>query len=194
MKKMSTNTLTIGAVLTAIVFVLQLVAVLLRFLGIFAPSLVLVPIVIGAALCGVSMSTWLGFVFAVSVLVSGDAASFLAVDVFGTIATVILKGIAAGFFAGVIYKAFAKINKTVGVVASAIICPVVNTGVFLLGCLVFFMDTLRAWGEGMGFDNVFLYMIVGLVGTNFIFELALNMILSPAIVRLLNIKELKKVK
>ena len=65
--------------------------------------------------------------------------------------------------------------------------PVVNTGIFLLGCLVFFLPTVREWGQAMGFENVGTYMIVGLVGGNFLFELLFNVILSPVIVRLVRL-------
>ena len=75
--------------------------------------------------------------------------------------------------------------------AAAIVCPVVNTGIFLLGCLVFFLDTVRlgAIAEGLSVGG---YLIVVFVGLNFVFELLSNIIFSPAIVRLLDIKLGKK--
>ena len=51
------------------------------------------------------------------------------------------------------------------------------------------MDTIREWGAGMGFENAFAYIILGMVGINFIIEMILNIVLSPAVVRLLNIKK-----
>ena len=87
-----------------------------------------------------------------------------------------------------IYKALEKKNKYLAVVSSAVVCPIVNTGLFLVGCSVFFMDTIRQWAEGAGFgSDVGKYMIVGLVGLNFVFELAVNAVLSPVILRLINI-------
>ena len=63
-----------------------------------------------------------------------------------------------------------------------------NTGVFLLGCLAFFMDTLALWGEGLGFgSNVGKYMIFGLVGTNFLIEMAVIIVFAPAIVRIIKV-------
>ena len=87
--------LTLAAMLTAIVVVLQLLGSFVRF-GTFSISLVLIPIVIGASLLGWQLGAWLGFVFSVVVLLSGDAAPFLAVNTFGTILTVLLKGTLAG--------------------------------------------------------------------------------------------------
>lgn len=186
--KMSTQTMVLGAVLTALVVILQLMGGFIR-LGMFQISLVLLPIVIGAATCGVGVGAWLGFVFGMVVLLNGDAAPFLAVSVPGTIITVLAKGIACGLTAGIVYKALEKFNRYAAVIAAAIVCPIVNTGVFLLGCLVFFMNTIREWGVAEGYTNVVGYMFLGLVGGNFLVELASNIILSPAIVKLLNIRK-----
>ncbi|MBE6911040.1 MAG: ECF transporter S component [Ruminococcaceae bacterium] len=216
-KRMSTETIVLGAVLTALVIVLQLAGAFIRF-GPFSISLVLIPIVIGAATCGVWVSSWLGFVFGIAVLLSGDAAAFLAIDVPGTIITVLAKGIGCGFAAGFVYnmllefldkrsknvvdrmksnqqlcsscergvlKYISRNNKYIAVLAAAIACPIANTGIFLIGCAVFFLDTLAVWSGG---GSVLYYMIFGLVGANFLFELGSNIILSPVVVRLLNIK------
>lgn len=187
--KASTKTMVLGAVLTALVVILQFLGAFIK-LGPFSISLVLVPIVIGCATCGVSIGAWLGLVFGITVLISGDAAAFLAVNVIGTVITVLLKGALCGLLAGVVYKALEQKNRYLAVILAAIVCPLVNTGVFLLGCLVFFLSTIKEWAMGFGFgENVAQYMIFGLVGGNFLVELAMNIVLSPAIVRLLNIRE-----
>lgn len=189
-RKKQTQVLVLGAILTALVVILQFMGSFIRF-GPFAISLVLIPIVIGAATCGVKIGTWLGFIFGVVVLISGDASAFLAVNVFGTIVTVLLKGAACGLAAGLIYKLLEKYNRYLAVIAAAVVCPIVNTGVFLLGCVMFFMDTVAEWGAALGFGGTLEYMFLGLVGGNFLFELASNIILSPVIVRVLNIKNKK---
>lgn len=183
----STKNLALGAILTALVIVLQLLGQFIKF-GPASVSLVLVPIIIGAAVCGPAISAWLGLVFGVVVLFT-DAVAFISINVVGTIVTVLLKGILCGLIAGLIYKLFEKKNLYLGVVFSAIVCPIVNTGIFLLGCYLFFFDTIREWGLSAGFTNVGEYMIVGLVGLNFIFELLVNVVLSPIIVRLINIRK-----
>ena len=251
---------------TAIVVVLQSIGAAIRF-GTFSVSLVLMPIVVGAALYGVWAGAWLGFVFGLVVLLSGDAAPFMVINPFGTIVTVILKGTLAGAAAGLVYKllsgrettgrlalvissllmmaggvfciifgakenagdlaedvmaavrsssestgisgtAFIVIgavlsavglaillytiikkpvlNVSAAVFASAAIAPIVNTGIFLIGCRLFFFETIKQWAGG---TDVGTYMIVGLVGFNFIFELVINLILSPAIVMLIRYGE-----
>ena len=96
---------------TAIVIVLQLMGSFIRF-GTFSISLVLVPVVIGAALYGAGAGAWLGFVFGVVVLLSGDAAAFLGVNALGTILTVLVKGTLAGLLSGLVYKALENKNRT----------------------------------------------------------------------------------
>ena len=46
---------------------------------------------------------------------------------------------------------------------------------------------ISQWAAGSGFENVGTYMIVGLVGLNFVFELVVDIVLSPIVVRLINI-------
>ena len=175
-----------GGILTALVIVLQLLGQFIRF-GPFSISLVLVPIIIGAAMCSTYISTWLGLIFGVIVLMN-DAAAFLAISVPGTVVTVLLKGAACGLAAGLIYKLLSAKNQYLAVIMAAIICPIVNTGIFLIGCRLFFYDTISQWGIGAGFSNPVEYMFLGLVGGNFLFELVANIILCPAIVRILRIK------
>ena len=147
----------------------------------------LIPIVVGAAMYGTAAGAWLGFIFGLVVLLSGDAAAFLGVNALGTIITVIAKGTLAGLCAGLVFRALVKTNTYVAVIVSAVVCPVVNTGVFLLGCLLFFMETINGWAAAAGFASAGTYMIVGLVGLNFVFELLVNVILSPVIVRIISI-------
>ena len=186
-KPMETRTLTGLAIFTAIVVVLQLVAALVGHVGIFSITLVLVPLVVGAALYGPGAGAWLGFVFGVVVLLSGDAAPFLAVNIPGTIITVLAKGTLAGWLSGLVYRLFQKKRTMLAVTAAALTTPVVNTGVFLLGCLAFFLPTIREWAAAAGFANDGSYMVLGLVGVNFLLEIALNIVLSPVILRLIRI-------
>ena len=182
---MSTEALVIAAVLTALVVVLQLLCSFIKT-GIFSITLALIPIVIGASKCGVKVGAWLGFVFGLVVLLTGDAAPFMAVNIPGTIATVLLKGTLSGLIAGMVYKLFEKYNKYLAVMAAALVCPVVNTGVFVLGCFAFFMDTIASWAGG---GDAITYLFFTMVGVNFFIEIGSNLILSPAAVRLLNIKK-----
>jgi uncharacterized membrane protein len=182
--KRQTLNLAIGGILTAIVIVLQAVGASIKF-GAFSISLILIPVVLGAALCGPVVSAWLGLVFGAVVLLSGDAATFLAISVPGTVITVLLKGVLCGLFAGLVFDALKKKNITLATMAAAIVAPVTNTGVFLLGCRIFFFDAVKEWGVGAGFVSVTKYMLVGFVGLNFLFELLTNIVLCPIVIRII---------
>ena len=181
--------LTTAGILTAIVVVFQFIGASIKF-GTFSVSLVLIPIVIGAALGGKYVSAWLGFIFGIVVLLSGDAATFFTINPIGTVITVILKGTLAGFVGGIAFELLKKINTYFAVIISAILVPITNTGVFLIGCKLFFFDTIKEWA--VGFENTFTYMIVALVGMNFIFELAINIVLSPSVVGAVNVLSKKR--
>ncbi len=181
-----TNKIVGVGIFTAIVVVLQLLGSFIKF-GTFSVSLVLIPIVVGAALYGIGAGAWLGLAFGVTVLASGDAAPFLAVNPVGTVITVILKGVLAGLAAGAVYKLIEKKSVLGAAICSAITAPVVNTGSFLVGCVIFFMPTINEWAAAAGMENAGKFMIVGLVGLNFIFELAVNLVLSSVIVKLIKL-------
>ena len=162
--------LTMMGMLTALVMLLQMV-VHIKF-GIFSLSTVLIPIVVGSALYGVAAGAWLGLVFALAVFLSGDAAFFLGINMAGTIITVTAKGIACGAASGFVYKLLKKKNEKAAAVASSVACPVVNTGVFVVGCLIFFSYDMK-------------YILTAFVGLNFIIELAVNALLSSTIIFLI---------
>ena len=174
--KINTNTIIGLGLLTAIVVVMQFISMGLRF-GTFSITLTLIPIVVGSG-------AWLGFVFGVTVLLTGDANLFLAVNIPGTIITVILKGTLAGAAAGFVYKLISKKNQIAAVIVSAVVAPVVNTGIFVLGSYVFFFDYLSGLAEG---TNLFVFILVGLVGINFFIELGINLVLNPAILQIIRI-------
>lgn len=174
-------------VFAAIVIALQLLGGGIKIGAMFSISLVLLPIVVGAALYEAKAGAILGFTFGVAVLFSGDAAPFLAVDPLATVGVVLLKGTLAGLFAGYAYQLISKWNTYVAVIISAIVCPVINTGVFLLGCKLFFLETITQWAATFGYANAANYMIFGLAGVNFLIELGVNIVLSPVIVRLIKL-------
>ena len=183
-KRKQIETLALGAVLTALVIILQFMGSFIRF-GMFSVSLVLVPIVIGAAMCGIKVAAWLGFVFGAVVLLSGDAAPFMSISLYGTGITVLAMGFGCGLAGGFVYKLLNEKSKYLAVMAASVVCPVVNTGIFLLGCAVFFLEGITPWAVAEGCKNVVEYMFLFLAGGNFIFELVTNLILGPAVTTLL---------
>lgn len=193
-KKINVKTLTGIGLLTALVVVLQFVSMGLRFSA-FSITLTLIPIVVGSALYGWQWGAWLGLVFGGVVLATGDANLFLTFNVPATILVVLVKGAAAGACTGLAYKLIHKKNEIAAVLVSSIVAPVVNTGLFFAGSLLFFRSDLEKFNAdmGLGFGNVYMLIIVAFIGINFPIELGTNLILNPVAVRLISIAK-KKIK
>ena len=175
-------------ILTAIIIVLQVVTTYFPTKP-FAITLALIPIVIGAALFGKGAGAYLGAVFSAVVVVMciigadlGGAMIFNANPVLCVIMCM-LKGTAAGFVAGLVYNLIAKKNQILGAVAAAFCAPIVNTGIFIIGTLLFFRETLQSWA---GETDILCFAVIGLTGVNFLVELGVNMVLAPVIVRIIN--------
>ncbi|MBQ7045400.1 MAG: ECF transporter S component [Clostridia bacterium] len=187
--KKQTQTIVLGAIMTALVVILQWLGSATTFFGPFSTAVALIPIVLGAALCGKWIGAWLGFVFGVVVILSGGAALFLAFDIPGTIVTVLLKGTLCGLAAGLTYQLLKKVNKYLAVFSAALVCPLVNTGVFLLGCYVFFMDSADQIAAALELSVSGMALFWALAMGNFVLEIVTNVVLAPVILRILNIKK-----
>jgi uncharacterized membrane protein len=175
------------AMLAAIIVVLQQIVIPLP--GGLTLSLVLVPIVIGAVMFGPAAGATLGGVFGIVVTFlvmtarAGDLSTMMWVANPAVTALVcILKGVAAGFVAGLVARAFKK-RTFIGILLAAAVAPIVNTGIFLLGMLTVFRDVMMTFAAniGMGSADAIYFAVVVLVGVNFILEFAANLILSPSI-------------
>jgi len=186
-KKMSTQKLALLALLAALVAILAYLGGFVKIGGLASISLTLIPVVVGAALCGPGAGGFLGGVAGVIFFMTADSVFWLGLSIPGTIITVMVKGILSGYFAGLVYKALEGKNRYLAVIASAIVCPVVNTGIFILGCFVFFMDTVNAGAVAEGM-SIGAYILIFFVGLNFVFELLSNIILSLVILRLINLR------
>lgn len=171
------------ALMSAIVVVLQMLGSFIKFGPMVSISLVLVPIVVGAAMYGPLAGAILGGVFSIVVLLQPDTAFFYGISFFGTVITVLVKGISAGWLSGLVYRLLSKTNTMLGVLSAAILCPIVNTGLFALGCRLFFWDALAELGNG----NAVVYLFTVMIGFNFLAELAANAICSPVILRILHV-------
>ncbi len=183
MKKTNVRSMVGIALLIAIVVVLQLLGQFIKLGPMVSVSLVLLPIVVGAAVYGPGAGAILGFAFSVVVLLQPDTAFFYGLSVIGTVITVVVKGTLCGWLAGLVYRAFEKTRQLLGIVLSAVICPIVNTAIFFAGCCTFFLKPL----EATGIDNVPFYVITVFIGFNFIAEFLVNVLCCPIIVRLLQV-------
>lgn len=179
---------TILGVLTAIIVVLQIFGSYFR-IGTISLSFVLVPIVIGGILTGVIGGTILGFIFGVITLVMGvvgaDQFTFILFSdhPFLTILTCVIKGSAAGFMSGFIYKLLKDKNLTLSTFAASAVAPIVNTGLFIVGAFCM-ADTLNSNFVAEN-SNVVYFIFIGCAGINFLIELAINLVLAPSVCKII---------
>lgn len=177
------------ASLGAIVAVLQYISMFIKF-GPFNITLALTPIVVGAVLYGPKAGGVLGFIMGLVVLLTNSEAFFV-VNPLATIFVCLFKSMFAGIIAGYIMQLFRKNekNKTVAVITASIITPIINTGLFVICCILFFFPTLTEWADG---ENTLVYLFVTMIGLQFILEFVINAVLSPVVVRLVNIVKNRK--
>ena len=171
------------AFMMALIFVMQSISGMIPPIGGFSISLVLIPIVLGAAIYGPGAGALLGATFGAIVYINcvtgadpGGAMVFQASPVLCFL-VVMGKGTLAGLAAGAVYKLLKGKSAYVAMLVAAIVCPLVNTGVFVASMFLFFIDVLAAWAQG---GNLVGYVLTGLVLANFVPELIINIVFSPA--------------
>lgn len=181
--------------LMALVVVLQSVGGMLPPIGGFSISLVLIPIVLGAALYGPGAGALLGAAFGVIVVINcitgadvGGQMVFQANPIL-CIVVVMAKGILAGLTSGLVYRALKGVNSYLAMVLAAAVCPIVNTGTFVICMMTFFKDVLSIWAGG---GDILAYVFSGLMLCNFVPELIINVVFSPAGQRILHTVEKKQ--
>ena len=186
-KNKAVRKIALVAVLTAFATVLSFIRI--PVISTATLNLVLPVIVVGSILCGPYVGALITVIPAIAAF--GEAAIFMEYSPIGTVLTLILKGLFTGFVAGWFYKLFYKKHPTGAVFGAAISAPIVNSGVFLLGCYIFLWDKLVSMAAensvGIGL------LLFGLVGMNFILELILNIVLAPVVKRVVQIALKKKI-
>ena len=185
-RSLETEQLVYLSVFTALVIVLQcLASFVFPKIGV-SLNLSLVPIVLGAALCNKWTGAWLGFVSAFIILFDPTTVAFMTFSAPATIFLVLLKGMASGFLGGIVYSLLKNKDKYVAVIVSALVVPLVNTGIFFIGCFTFFYPLISEWARNEGAQVIY-YVITVMIGTNFLIETGINLILSPTVTRLIDI-------
>ena len=192
--------------LTQLAMLIALIAVL-QFTGAFIPlgpvplTFVLIPICVGAFLLGPVDGAILGFVFGLITVIQTPQNSTLMIFFTANpvlyVALAMLKATAAGFVAGLVYKglgvAFKGKLKYLQTTIASIAAPIVNTGIFVIGMLIFFFPQLSelAAAPDAKYTNPIVLLFLGFAGFNFIGEFLVSLVLSPAVVRIVDIVKKK---
>ena len=182
--KLSAKNITGLAVLLALVIVLQAVGGTIS-IGTVQLNFTLIPIVLGGILFGPLVGAFLGFACGIAILIQvilGVMPFYVLIwtnDPVVTTLTCILKTTVAGFMGGFIYTLIP--NKIVATFVASAIVPVINTLIFILGCLGM-TNSVYTITEG---TNVLVYILVSIVTFNFFIELGINLLVAPALNRVL---------
>ena len=191
MASKKTIQLTQLSILAALIVVLQLMSYLLARLGVFPLSLVLIPLVIGGNLFGPRAGAGLGLVFGAIVVAAcalGWDGSYLWIMEPGFTALVCLtKGVMAGWLGALVARLFQKMNKPgTAVLVSAVVTPIVNTGIFTAGVWFLLREPLTKMAIEFGAGETTIeYLFLTLVGVNFVVEFVVNVALVPATKRII---------
>lgn len=146
-----------------------------------AINLALIPVVVGAILYGPKGGLTVGLFLGCITLLPGQGAEGFYVNWYMTILAIILcllKAGMAGLVAGCIFKLLKNYNFVVATIVSAIVAPIVNTGIFILlyGVLIYLMT-----GEAYGVTFVAITLAVWIA---FLIEVGINILLGPSIATL----------
>lgn len=165
-------------VMLALTIVLQIVSSHIRF-GTVEIALGLIPMILGACIYGPAAGFLLGSAQGIVIMLSpATLAAFMPVNPIATILLCILKTGLAGLASGYIYRALSKKNSLLGVGISSIISPIINTGIYICGVLIFFLEV---------YGNSVSALIVGTLTINFLIEIVVMAILVPIFERILKI-------
>ena len=188
------------AVLLALVIVLQAFGGTIA-IGAVQLNFTLIPIVLGAILYGSIVGAFLGLACGIVVLaqvIMGMVPFYTVIwtnDPVFTVLTCTVKTTVAGLLSGLVFNWLSKKNALVAVFVASGIVPIVNTSLFIVGCLcmngsiVSFQSQLGALQEYVYVLDMhpFVFILVILVTFNFFIEFAINLIVAPAIHRVIGV-------
>lgn len=188
---MKTKNLTGVGMLAAIVVILQLFATFIT-LPVANPNLTLIPIVIGGAIYGRRAGACLGVTMAVVILITYVTGSVGLGPVtmtrmpLQTILITLFRGFMTGFIPATLYKLIKKKDMVIGAFVAALICPFINTGIYVAGVVWLFKDIYFEIKNLTG-GNIY-WILLTSIAVNFTIEFVLNTILSPVILTVIKVR------
>ncbi len=178
-------------VLTALVIGLQLFSNYVP-LGAVSINFGIIPALIGAMIYGPIAGLALGLVDgALCIAAPSTITIFFPVSIPLTVILCLLKTGVAGLVSGLLYKGLSKKNEKAAVISSSMIMPVVNTAIFCIGAILFFVPALEGYMEPLGMSNIYQVLFLGFVGWNFFVEFGVIALLSAGIFYIVRIYTMK---
>ena len=190
--KLNTRTIVITGLLLALEILFQVLGNFVQ-IGPANINLTLVTVVLAGVLCGPYSAAILGFFNGMMALFSPSTiAIFMPINPYGTVLVCLVKCTIAGIVSAYVFKFLRKKNKLVALIVASALVPIINTGIFSLGALIFFRSWLES-GVSETFPNIGAFLILGVIGWNFILELVSTVILAPTVGMILLKREEKVV-
>ena len=164
-------------VMLALTIVLQIISTNIKF-GPVEIALGLIPMILGACIYGPLAGLFLGSALGLVIMLSPATLTFfMPINPVATILLCLLKTGIAGFVSGWIYRLVKTNNSFINVGFASVISPIVNTGLYIIGVILFFMEV---YGDITGLLTTTLLI-------NFLIELAVVSLLVVAFERILKI-------
>lgn len=185
------------AVLVALVVVLQVFGGNIKIAGL-SLNLALVPIALGAILFGPLVGAILGLICGLVVMIFGVTGSepftffIFSQSPVLTVLLCLVKTTVAGVAAGWAYRLIAKKSKLAAVFVASALVPIVNTGIFAIGCFMIYDDIVaflvNAGMDTTGMSAAYIVFVV-IITWNFFIELLTSLLLAPAVATVTGIVE-----
>lgn len=144
-------------------------------IGSLTLNLALIVIVVAACRYGKLVGFLVGAINGIVILLQPATAAFYAVSVIGTLLICPLKTGLAGLVCAIVYDLLKNKNHKLAVGVASALVPIVNTGVFIIGSVIFFKGVLGS-------------LITIFVTANFVIELITTVVLSLALSYVIKLK------
>lgn len=170
------------AIFTAVTVVLAFFGNYVTF-GPVSINLALIAIAVGACIYGPLAGLFLGVVDGAIIMIAPSTlTAFMPYNPWATVLVCLVKTGVAGLVAGFIFKGLSKINVLntnkwgwIKSLVASISIPVINTGLFIAGAELFFVEVYGGGAEAMR------TIITSCLSVNFVIEVITVVVLSPAV-------------
>ncbi len=170
------------SVLLALVIVLQAFGGSFN-IGAVTLNFTLIPIVLGAIVLGPWAGAFLGLASGIVVLIQviiAPAGFYFIIWTNSPLVTTLIclvKTTLAGYVSGLLFRWIEKKKGYAAIFVASGVVPVINTTIFILGCLCM-SDTIALMAGG---ENILTFILVSLVTFNFFIEFAINLLVAPGL-------------
>ena len=192
-KFFSARNVALLGILIALVIVLQLFASAIPMFGVTL-NFSLIPIALAGILMGYIGGAIVGFscglVVFITMAVMGQEPSTLYLFQTNPVILTLMcigKTTIAGLVSGLLYKLIEKKNKTIAVGVGALVIPIVNTGIYMLGIVLMKESASEFMGLTSSSAGVVFGVVFGMIWLNFVLEMVINTIFTPILHRVIKV-------